>query len=133
MFLICSSFYYQVKALFSPLVWARLVQLAKKYLNPQKVPEKESVKIDVTEKSKEERTKIHNTVKSTFKHMVFFNEHFRTVITVIIMTTLTEDACGSCLFLFKTFKVFSTFILRCHKLRTEKTTKPGKSSSSSST
>ena len=67
---------YQVKPLFSPLVWTRLVLLAKKYLNTEKVSEKESVKIDVTEKSKEERTKIHNTVKSTFKHLVRFNQPF---------------------------------------------------------
>ena len=66
---------FQIKPLFSPLSWTRLVQLGKKYSNPEKIPENESVRLDVTDKSKEERTKIHNTVKSIFKHLVSFYQY----------------------------------------------------------
>ena len=69
--------FFQIKPLFSPLTWTRLVQLGKKYSNPEKIPENESVKLDVTEKSKEERTKIHNTVKSTFKHLVTYEKKLK--------------------------------------------------------
>jgi len=44
--------------------------MAKKYSDPSKVPENETIKIDVTEKTKEERTKIHQSVKSNFKLLV---------------------------------------------------------------
>ena len=53
-----------------------MVQMAKKYSNPSKTPEKEMIKIEVTDKSKEDRTKIHHVVKSTFKHLVIIYSYY---------------------------------------------------------
>ena len=44
--------------------------MAKKYSDPTKVSEKEKIKLDVTEKSKEDRGKIHRSVQDYFKHLV---------------------------------------------------------------
>ena len=62
--------FFQIKPLFSAVSWIKLVQLAKKFLNPDKSYEREEVRLDVTEKSKEERTMMHKHLKLTFKHMV---------------------------------------------------------------
>ena len=44
--------------------------MAKKYSDPSKVSEKDKIKIDITEKPKEDRAKIHRTVQNYFKHLV---------------------------------------------------------------
>ena len=57
------------RKLVSALSWARILQMAKKYVNDTKPSEDEVVKFNVSEQSKEERTRTHALIKTTFSHL----------------------------------------------------------------
>lgn len=61
-----------IKSWITPLTWARLVQIGKKYGNdPKKPPEQgDVVKIDVTSREKEERTKLHQYIRAIWPHLI---------------------------------------------------------------
>uniref|UniRef100_A0A0K2V6A6 Pseudouridylate synthase 7 (Putative) [Xenopus (Silurana) tropicalis] n=1 Tax=Lepeophtheirus salmonis TaxID=72036 RepID=A0A0K2V6A6_LEPSM len=60
----------EVKDLFSPLSWARMMQISKKYaVDTRKPSEKESIRIDVTSKEKDERRLIHQCIKKHFPNL----------------------------------------------------------------
>ena len=65
-----------MKSWISPLTWARLVQIGKKYGDdPKKPPDQgDVVKIDVTARDKDERQKIHQQVRGFWPHLVTTTE-----------------------------------------------------------
>jgi hypothetical protein len=57
------------RAAVSSLQWIRITEMAKKYLGGAKPTEAEQVTIDVTEKEKSARKRIHDIVKKFFPHL----------------------------------------------------------------
>ncbi|TRY63376.1 hypothetical protein TCAL_09032 [Tigriopus californicus] len=78
---------------FTSLTWLRLVQLAKKALLKEDTMPSETVSVDVTTRTKEERKQVHQIVRKYFPHLQTFTEdktigdELKKVISVLFKTT----------------------------------------------